>query len=219
MDMSLDTIFTILTAITVFFLLLPLVYLIGRFVGVNLDRLKSWLMKLAKVINNLNEAVGTFASWLALIMVLIQTIVVVQRYVFGISFIELQESIMYMHGIMFLLAAGYTLKHNGHVRVDIIYRQAGRIPKALIDFIGCYLFLFPVMLVIIEVAYPYVELSWIVKEGSSETSGIPFVYLLKSNILFFAVLLLAQGLEMAIRSAFVLTGDVTADVEPESLTF
>lgn len=217
--MSLDYLFSVLTGATVFLLLLPLVYLIGRLMGVNLDALQLSLSRLAKVINGINEVIGTFASWLALIMVLVQTIVVIQRYVFGISFIELQESIMYMHGIMFLLAAGYTLKHNGHVRVDIFYRQAGRIPKAVIDFVGCYVFLFPVMWVIIEVAFPYVELSWLVKEGSNETSGIPYVYLLKSNILFFAVLMLAQGLELAIRNAFVLTGDVTAEAKPESLTF
>jgi TRAP-type mannitol/chloroaromatic compound transport system permease small subunit len=140
-------------------------------------------------------------------MVLVQTVVVVQRYVFGISWIWLQESVMYMYGLLFLLAAGYTLLHDGHVRVDIFYRAAKEKTKALIDFLGTYLFLFPVMYVILDLGYPYFEISWRVKETSPETSGIPGIFVLKFAILMFAGLMTVQGLSLNIRAAFILIGE------------
>ena len=93
---------------------------------------------------------------------------------------------MYMYGLLFLLAAGYTLLHGGHVRVDIFYREAAPRTKALTDFLGTYLFLFPVMTLILAVGYPYAELSWRIGEGSAETSGIQGIYILKGAILAFA---------------------------------
>ena len=80
------------------------------------------LARIAGWIDTLNEGIGRAVSWLALLMVLVQFIVVLQRYVFGIGSIFMQESIVYMHGTLFMLVAGYTLLHNGHVRVDVFYR-------------------------------------------------------------------------------------------------
>ena len=139
---------------------------------------------------------------------------VVQRYVFGVGWIWLQESIMYMYGMMFLLAAGYTLLHDGHVRVDIFYRESGERAKAWVNFIGTYLLLFPVMVVILDLAYPYFELSWRVKESSPETSGIPAIYVLKFAILVFAALMLLQAYSLVIRSAHILIGETAAQKQP-----
>jgi len=214
-----DIFFTVLTAATVFVLALPLLYLVGHVLGLPVRGLQSGLMRASRAIDAANDGIGRFVAWFALAMVLIQTVVVLQRYVFGVNFIWLQESVMYLHGFLFLLASGYTLLHNGHVRVDVFYREAGVLPRAIIDFAGCYVFLFPVMLVVLEVTYPYVRISWIVSEGSAETSGIPGIYLLKTVILGFAALLLAQGLSMAIKQAFILTGVVKDAGKEEHLTF
>ncbi|MCP5433533.1 MAG: TRAP transporter small permease subunit [Alphaproteobacteria bacterium] len=140
-------------------------------------------------------------------MVLVQFAVVVMRYVFGIGSIFLQESIVYMHGMLFLLAAAFTLMRDGHVRVDLVYRTASPRWRAAVNLIGVYLFLLPVMLTIIAAAEPFVAQAWRVLEGSKETSGIPAIFLLKSVIPAFGVLMIVQGLAEAIKAALELTGD------------
>ncbi len=180
--------------------------------------LETLLLRLADLIDALNDRIGRAVSWLTLAMVLVQTLVVLQRYIFGVGQIWLQESVTYMHGLVFMLAAGYTLLHGGHVRVDIFYREASLRTKAVIDFLGCYLFIFPVMAIILTTAYPYVRLSWLVREGSTETSGIQGVYLLKSIILVFAVLVILQGLSLAVRTALRLTGERKSELEAEGPT-
>lgn len=164
------------------------------------------LRRIATSIDSLNQKLGTLVAWLTLIMVLEQFTIVVMRYVFGIGYIYMQESIVYMHGMLFLLGAGFTLLHNGHVRVDILYREAPLRQKALTDLLGSLFLLLPVMILIFWVSYPYVHLSWSVFEGSKETSGIPGIYLLKSTILVFAGLMLLQGLSMATHALLVLMG-------------
>lgn len=151
----------------------------------------------ADSIDRMSAALGSVIIWLTLAMVLVQVMIVVLRYVFGEGLILLQESMLYMHGALFLLGAGYTLLRDGHVRVDIVYRDVSPRTKAAIDLIGTYLFLVPFTLTLIAVATPYVEISWAIGERSRETSGIPFVYLLKSCILLFAGLLLLQGTSVA----------------------
>jgi len=209
-------VFTSLTALLMAALMLPVLFLIGRSV---LRRPLPWLERalalVADAIDALNHFVGAAVSWLVLLMVLVQTVVVVQRYVFGVGSLWVQESITYMHGFLFMLAAGYTLLHGGHVRVDVFYREASPKRKALVDFLGTYLFLFPVAYLILDLAYPSVALSWQVHEGSTETSGIPYLYLLKTVILVFAGLVLAQGYSLAIRTAFVLCGVAREPLESE----
>ncbi|WP_425408431.1 TRAP transporter small permease subunit [Hyphococcus sp.] len=142
--------------------------------------------------------------WLLLFMALVQFAVVVLRYVFGLNYIFMQESITYMHGAVFLLAAGYALLTNDHVRVDIIYREASPKRKALVDFLGTYLFLFPVCLLLLWTAAPYVGNSWAVGEGSNESSGIQAVFIIKSFIPAFAMLLAIAGFSIALRAGAVL---------------
>lgn len=165
------------------------------------------LATFARSIDRVNEIIGTGIAWLALLMVLVQFIIVVMRYVFGVGSVFLQESIVYMHAVLFMVAAGYTLLHNGHVRCDIFYAAASSRQKALIDLIGVIIFLLPVCVLIVWVSWPFVAGSWAVLEGSQEgRSGIPAVFLLKTTILVFALLVAMQGLSMALRAAFVLAG-------------
>jgi TRAP-type mannitol/chloroaromatic compound transport system permease small subunit len=161
----------------------------------------------ARAIDRLNEGIGVSVAWLALFMVVLEFAVVMMRYVFGLGSVKMQESIVYMHALVFMVAAGYTLLHNGHVRCDVFYAVASPRGKALVDLVGVFVFLVPMCAVIAWVAWPYVAAAWAVREGSPEGSlGIPGVYLLKSVILVFAGLLALQGLALAARSALCLGG-------------
>jgi len=164
------------------------------------------LTRLAGWIDALNEHVGRVVSLLALLMVLVQFIVVLQRYVFGIGSIWMQESIVYMHSFLFMLVAGYTLLHNGHVRVDVFYRTMSPRSKAWVDLLGTFFLIWPLCYLIFKVSLPYVEASWAVREGSRETSGIQGVFILKSVILAFVVLLALQSLSLLIHALRILSG-------------
>ncbi|WP_316976432.1 TRAP transporter small permease subunit [Shumkonia mesophila] len=164
------------------------------------------LAALARSIDAFNRAMGRTVSWIVVPMVLIQVAIVLMRYVFGIGSIMLQESVIYMHAVLFMATVGYTLLHDEHVRIDIFYRETSPRRKALVDLVGTLIFLIPVCALIWWVSLPYVRASWRVLEGSKETSGIPGVFLLKSLLLLFTVLLAAQGVSMAIRSVATLAG-------------
>ena len=139
-------------------------------------------------------------------MVLVQFVVVILRYVFAWGLIPMQESIWYLHGILFMLGAGYTLLHDGHVRVDIVYRGSSAKHKALTDLLGTLVFLLPICIATWYLSWSYVFNSWKVMEGSMETTGLPFIYLLKTTILVTAVLLGLQAISLAIKSLLVLLG-------------
>ncbi len=175
---------------------------------------------LSRTIDILNGAIGRAVSWFALFLVLVQFLLVVMRYVFGLADPWIEESRLYFHGSLFMLAAGYTLMAGGHVRVDAFYRDASPRAKAWVDLIGVFVLLIPVCIAIALGAWPYVRQAWEIRESSQETSGIPAVFLLKTVILAFVVLVILQGLSLAIRSWFVLIGRPLVDraEEKASLT-
>jgi len=166
----------------------------------------SRIIGFADRIDRLNAAIGRTAAWACLFVVAVQFIVVVMRYAFGTGSIWLSESIVYAHAALFMLAAAWTLREGGHVRVDVFYADASPRRKARIDLLGAVLLLLPFMLVLLFFAMPYVARSWAIFESSRETSGIPGVYLLKSLIPLFAVMMALQGVAQAIRAADVLSG-------------
>ncbi len=166
--------------------------------------LSSRTLALADRIDRVNGAVGRAAAWAALFVVLVQFIVVLLRYVAGVGSIWLSESIMYGHAVLFMLAAAWTLQTGGHVRVDVFYADAAPKTKAWIDLGGALLLLLPLMLVLLWFALPYVERSWTILERSRETSGIPAVFLLKTLIPLFALMMALQGVAQAIRAASVI---------------
>jgi TRAP-type mannitol/chloroaromatic compound transport system permease small subunit len=114
--------------------------------------------------------------------------------------------VIYAHAGLFMLAAAWTLQVDGHVRVDIFYAQARPHIRALIDLIGAVVFLLPFATVLGLLSVPYVERSWAILERSREASGLPFVYLLKTLIPVFALLMGLQGVAQAIRASLVLSG-------------
>jgi TRAP-type mannitol/chloroaromatic compound transport system permease small subunit len=168
------------------------------------------LLRLADGIDAMNDWLGRTLSWLTLGMVLVTFVVVLMRYVFGLGSTIMQETVVYMHAIVFMGCAGYALVHNGHVRCDIFYGAASTRTKAVVDIIGTLVFLIPMCVVIWWVTWPYAVASWAVLEGSPEgRMGIPAVFLLKTLILVFAALLGLQSVSLILQSALCLAG-VTA---------
>ncbi|PKM11637.1 MAG: C4-dicarboxylate ABC transporter permease [Gammaproteobacteria bacterium HGW-Gammaproteobacteria-3] len=147
-------------------------------------------------IDTLNQWIGTTVSWLTLAMVLVTFLIVVLRYAFDISLVPMQESVSYMHGLVFMLGAAYTLKADGHVRVDIFYQCAGKVGQAWIDCLGVLVLLMPVAGFIIWSSWDYVASAWEIRESSSNSGGLPGVYLLKSMLIITPVLLILQGLSL-----------------------
>jgi TRAP-type mannitol/chloroaromatic compound transport system permease small subunit len=168
------------------------------------SRTTSATLVFADCIDRLNAAIGRTAAWLCLAVVLVQFTVVVLRYVFGIGSIWLTETIIYGHATLFMLASAWTLREGGHVRVDVFYADAGPHRRALVDLCGALLLLLPFMLVLFWFALPYVARSWAILETSRETSGLPAVFLLKTLIPLFAVMMALQGVAQAIRAIDVL---------------
>ncbi|MFQ5968781.1 MAG: TRAP transporter small permease subunit [Acidimicrobiia bacterium] len=139
-------------------------------------------------------------------MVLVTFLVAALRYGFNMGWVWMQESYVWMHGTIFMVAVGYTLLHEGHVRVDIFYRPASDRYKALVDLGGTLFLLFPSIAIIFWVALPYLILSWQRLEESREAGGLPGLFLWKTTMLMFCVLLALQGLAIVVRSTLVLTG-------------
>jgi TRAP-type mannitol/chloroaromatic compound transport system permease small subunit len=165
----------------------------------------SWrLDRLADRIDRLSTAVGRAVMWCLLFMVLAEFALVLMRYVLGVGSIWLQESVLYAHGALFMLAAAWTLSADGHVRVDILYADASLRAKALVDFLGALLLLLPFALTLLVLSWGYAGRSWRILEGSRETSGMPAVFLLKTLIPLFAGLLALQGIAQALRAALTL---------------
>jgi len=152
------------------------------------------------IINSLNEWIGKSISWLTLLMVITTFIIVVLRYAFDLGWVALQESVTYMHAIIFMMGAAYTLKHDGHVRVDIFYQRCSDKTKAWIDCLGTLLLLMPVTGFIIWSSWDYVSDSWSIKESSRNSGGLPGVYLLKTTIIIMAVLLILQSIALFLQN-------------------
>ncbi len=158
------------------------------------------LKTLAGWIDRLNEYIGRGVSWLTVLMVFDVFVVVVLRYIFNIGWIWMQETYVWMHGMVFTLGAGYTLLHDGHVRIDIIYRTASKKYKAAINLLGSLFFGLPVLWLLYSRSLPYVIRSWKGMESSAEAGGLPYLFLLKSIIPVFCVLFALQFLALALRS-------------------
>ena len=164
------------------------------------------LARFVRTVDTLNEWVGRGTAWLCLAMVLITFGVVVLRYAFSLGWVWLQESYVWLHGIVFMVGAGYTLLHGGHVRVDIFYRSKDARFKAWVDLFGSLLLLMPMIVVVFWAGADYIRDSWMRLEQSREAGGLHGLFLLKSVIWVFCVLLGLQGLSLAARSWLILRG-------------
>ncbi|MDB4409249.1 TRAP transporter small permease subunit [Gammaproteobacteria bacterium] len=164
------------------------------------------LQSIADLLDRLAEKTGRLLAWLTLAMVLITFAVVVLRKLFETGSIAMQESVSYLHAAVFMLAAAYTLKQDGHVRVDIFYQKFSPRTRAWVDLLGTLLLLFPVCLYMLFSSLEYVAASWSILEGSREADGLDGVFLLKTAIPVMAVLLLLQGCSIVLHKLLLLAG-------------
>jgi TRAP-type mannitol/chloroaromatic compound transport system permease small subunit len=172
--------------------------------------MRSSLAAFAASIDRLTAAVGRAVMWCLVGMVVVQVVVVLMRYVLGLGSIWLSETIFYAHAALFMGAAAWTLQQGGHVRVDIFYAGASPRVRALVDLVGALALLLPFAGVLAWFALPYVARSWAILERSPEASGLPLVFLLKTLIPLFALLLGLQGLAQAARAWLVLANPAAA---------
>jgi TRAP-type mannitol/chloroaromatic compound transport system permease small subunit len=170
-----------------------------------------------RAVSALNRLVGRVFSWLALAIVVVCFTVVVQRYVFHVSVLWLQDLYVWLNGAMFTAIAGYALLRDDHVRVDIYYRASSRRWQATADLIGVLIFLLPFMAIVFIYGWPYVTRSWRIGEGSANIGGMPGLFVLKTFIFDFATLVTLQGLAMAGRAILVLAG--REDLLPQRLRY
>jgi TRAP-type mannitol/chloroaromatic compound transport system permease small subunit len=157
-------------------------------------------------IDRFTDVTGRMISWLTLLMVALVVTVVIMRYYLEFGSIALQESVTYIHAMVFMLGLAFTLKRGGHVRVDIFYRQFSVRRKALVDLLGGVFFLIPVCVLIFISSWDYVLSSWSIAESSAENDGLPYIYLLKTLMLIMPITLLLQGVSEILRSALVVVG-------------
>lgn len=162
------------------------------------------LTRFVTTIDHWTLKTGHAIARLLVLMVLVQSLVVILRYGFEVGSIALQESVTYLHAICFMLGIAYTLKMDGHVRVDIFYRRFTPQKKALINLLGSLCFLLPLCLLIFTTSFQYVLQAWQVKEQSQDSGGLPIVYLLKTLIPLLATGLLLQALAEMGRSILTL---------------
>jgi TRAP-type mannitol/chloroaromatic compound transport system permease small subunit len=164
------------------------------------------LQAFVRAAERINEIVGRGVAWLTLGTVVVCFAVVVLRYVFSIGYVWLQEVYVWEHAAVFMLGAGYTFVHCGHVRVDIVYARLSLRRRAWVDLLGTAIFLFPWLGIVVWHGSSFFALSWRLFEPSAQAGGLPGLFLLKTVIVVFCALVGLQGLALAARSLLVLAG-------------
>lgn len=166
--------------------------------------LHSGLAKTLALIDQLTELTGRLIAWLTFLMVLISFTIVVLRYGLDLGWIAMQESVLYLHALVFMLGAAYTLKADGHVRVDIFYQKFSQQQRAWVNLLGSLLLLLPVCIALFMLSLDYVVISWRILEQSAEAGGLPIVYLNKTLLLLLSVTLGLQGVAEIVRNVNIL---------------
>jgi len=156
--------------------------------------------KLSRIIDSSNEKIGVITSYLIIPLILITFFVAFMRYILDFGSIALQEIIIYLHALIFMLGAAYTLKNNMHVRIDIFYSKFSKNKKNKVNFYGTLFFLIPTCVLIFFTSYNYVLSSILLLESSKEAGGLAIVYILKSYIILLSFSLLLQGFSELIKN-------------------
>ena len=159
---------------------------------------------ISRIIDRLNTIVGYLCGLFAFTMVLVVFTVVVMRYGFSIGFIWMQEAYVWLHSFIFMLGSGFTYLANEHVRIDVFYRNASERYKATVDLIGNIFLLTPFLYIIWKYSYPFVYRSFLMNEVSREAGGMPALFILKSAILWFCLVLFLQLISNVSKSILVL---------------
>jgi TRAP-type mannitol/chloroaromatic compound transport system permease small subunit len=163
-------------------------------------------LRLIRNLDRFAELTGLVTAPLTVLIMVLTCIVVIARYAFKVGALPLQEVVVYLHAAIFMLGIGYTLKAQGHVRVDVLHQHFSRRTRAIVELLGTLLFLMPVGGFIFWTSLDYVGLSWSMQEGSADAGGLPGLYLLKALIPTMAILLLIQGVADLLRAWATLSG-------------
>jgi TRAP-type mannitol/chloroaromatic compound transport system permease small subunit len=158
------------------------------------------LIAIVSFIDGFMEKVGRLVSWSALALMLVVCGDVLLRYLFSLSYVASRELEWHLFALLFLLGAGYTLKHDKHVRVDVFYQGFPPRLKAAINVAGCLLLLFPGCFLVIKTSLPSVIQAWQIGEGSPDPGGIPARYLIKAVLPLGFALIAVQGFSFFCRS-------------------
>jgi TRAP-type mannitol/chloroaromatic compound transport system permease small subunit len=183
-------------------LFLPFIYLFLHVI----PAFKRFCDALIHLTDSFNFVVGEIIKWALPLLVLSIAMSVFALSIFGLSWTKLFESAEYLHASVIMLGAAATLLAGQHVRVDIFQTRMSERAKALVDFIGFYAFLIPVTLIILWDSQSFVSFAWSIFEGSAEADGIRGEFLLKTLIPLFCIMMLGQGLAIALRAAMCLRG-------------
>lgn len=162
------------------------------------------MKNISLILSTINKYAGYFCASLVVLMTINVFLVVVLRYLFGISFIWLQETYVWMHAYIFMAGAGFTYLNDAHVRIDIIYRSSSKVYKAIVDLVGNIFLLMPFLYIIWSYSFPFVYKSFQINEVSREAGGLPMLFLLKAAILIFAFLLFIQALSKLINNFIII---------------
>jgi len=172
-----------------------------------------WPEPVERVAKWLSARIDAVSGWAlggaitsAIILVGSQLLVVLLRYAFGLSFTWLNEIVVYAFAAMFMLGSASALRDDAHVRVDILRPRFGARGRNWVELAGIYLFLFPICIRLLAMTEQGLARSWALFEGSRESDGLPLLFLFKTLLPVFAVLMIVQGLSEALKAALRLTG-------------
>ena len=162
-------------------------------------------------IDALTEVIGKATMGLALLLVVLVMADVAMRYVFSISFASVRELEWHIYSLLFLFGGAYTLRHDGHVRVDVAYQHFSPRMRALVNVIGCLIFLFPGCYLVIRTSAMFTKFSWMMGEQSPDPGGLPFRWFLKGCLPVAFGLLALQGVSFFLKNLLVLLGKAEAE--------
>jgi TRAP-type mannitol/chloroaromatic compound transport system permease small subunit len=190
------------------FLLLPAVLLVTT----RSSFLDGFARSLIGMIDGFNVKIAEGVKWLLVALVVSVAFGVIALSIFGQAWTKFDESATYFHATVILLGSSATLLAGQHVRVDIFHARMKPKSKALVEIIGFYALLLPFCLILIWNAQSFVGLSWISLEGSPESDGIQGLFILKTFVSIFAIMVLLQGFSIACRASLFLTSKSVPDL-------
>lgn len=164
------------------------------------------VVAISRILDWPSRVIGAGLFWLVAAIVLLKFWTVAMRYLFSSTSIKLQDSVIYAHATLFMLMVGYAFLRDDHVRVDMFYARLSARGRAVIDLIGVLFGIVPLCIILGWFSWGYVQAAWHIHEGALFFGGLPYTYLLKSVIMGFVVLLMLQGLAIALRCIAVIGG-------------
>lgn len=177
------------------------------------------MQRIANFLSQINEVAGRATAWLTTFLVLFMCFDVIRRYLFNQTAVWITELEWHVFALIFLLGAGYALKHDKHVRVDLFYAKFSPKGKAWVNLLGTLIFLIPWCLIIITSSYRYAHNAYLINESSPDPGGLPARYIIKFAITIGFVLLLLQAIALILESILTISGKSDDTMESKPATF